>query len=243
MFFYLYKVTNILNNRFYIGVHKTKNLNDGYMGSGKLLNQAFKKYGKLNFRKEILEYFDTWEKALFKEKEIVDEKFILREDTYNIKLGGSGGFDYINKNRLNNSTEAIEKRKNTYKEGIESGRIIRKSYFGRKHTEETKKIIGEKRKKVIETHGHNKGMLGKKHTDDHRQKMSKYFTENAFFKGVTGDDHPAGNTSWYNDGIRNYRIKKDVQVDSNWKPGKIQKKYKSVASKRLQKALGNSSEG
>lgn len=54
LFHFLYKTTNILNNKFYIGVHTTDDLGDGYKGSGTTLNKAFKKYGKNNFNREIL---------------------------------------------------------------------------------------------------------------------------------------------------------------------------------------------
>ena len=96
-YYYLYKIINKLNNKIYVGVHKTDNLNDGYMGSGKILNRAIKKYGVENFKKDILIYFDTAEEMFIKEKEIVTDEFLLREDTYNLRRGGSGGFDYINK--------------------------------------------------------------------------------------------------------------------------------------------------
>ena len=59
--YYLYKITNLINNKFYIGVHSTEDINDGYMGSGKAIKAAEKKYGLNNFKKEILEYFDSIE--------------------------------------------------------------------------------------------------------------------------------------------------------------------------------------
>lgn len=96
MFYYLYKITNILNNKIYIGVHQTMNLNDGYFGSGLNLKRAIKKYGKEHFIKDILEYFNNEESMLAREKDVVDSQFINSTSTYNINEGGKGSFSYIN---------------------------------------------------------------------------------------------------------------------------------------------------
>ena len=85
---YFYKITNNLNGHFYYGVHNTNNLNDGYMGSGKRLHYAYKKYGIENFTKEILKYFNTTKEAFEYEAEVVNENLINNPSCYNIKLSG-----------------------------------------------------------------------------------------------------------------------------------------------------------
>ena len=87
---YFYKITNNLNGHFYYGVHNTNNLNDGYMGSGKRLHYAYKKYGIENFTKEILKYFNTTKEAFEYEAEVVNENLVKDNNCYNIKQGGEG---------------------------------------------------------------------------------------------------------------------------------------------------------
>ena len=92
MFYTIYKITNKIDGKYYIGKHQTKNLNDGYMGSGILIKRAIEKYGIDNFSKEILYSYSTEEEMNAKEKELV----VVSEETYNLCLGGHGGFGYIN---------------------------------------------------------------------------------------------------------------------------------------------------
>ena len=70
MFYTVYKTTNLLNNKIYIGLHETEDLNDSYLGSGILLKQAIKKYGSNNFKKEILFVYDNKIEMINKEKEL-----------------------------------------------------------------------------------------------------------------------------------------------------------------------------
>lgn len=111
MYYTVYKTTNRINGKCYVGKHQTRNLDDGYMGSGKLIKLAIKKYGIENFDKEILYVFDTEEEMNAKEAEIVTEEFC--KTSYNLCLGGQGGFSYINANvpeaRLRNSKKGSKR--------------------------------------------------------------------------------------------------------------------------------------
>jgi hypothetical protein len=91
IYYLIYKTTKLVTNKIYIGKHITSDLNDGYLGSGKWLINSIKKYGKENFKKDILFIFDNELDMNNKEIEIVNLEFILREDTYNLALGGNGG--------------------------------------------------------------------------------------------------------------------------------------------------------
>lgn len=97
MFFTIYKTINILSRKYYIGKHKTKNINDSYLGSGKAILNAIKRYGKENFRKEILFVFDNEVDMDNKEKELVTEEFINNVKNYNCGIGGKGGPHFKNK--------------------------------------------------------------------------------------------------------------------------------------------------
>ena len=87
---YLYKITNLLNGCYYYGVHSTDKLNDNYMGSGKRLRNAYKKYGINNFKKEILKFFYTIEECYEYEATVVNSDMIHDPKCYNIIEGGIG---------------------------------------------------------------------------------------------------------------------------------------------------------
>ena len=87
----VYKTTNLINGKIYIGVHSTNKLEDGYIGSGKIFKDALKKYGLDNFFREVLFDFETAEEAYAKEKEMVSKEFINESDNYNCKVGGEQG--------------------------------------------------------------------------------------------------------------------------------------------------------
>lgn len=102
MNYVIYKTTNLINGKIYIGKHQTKNLNDGYIGSGKLLKRAIKKYGLDQFKTEIVEICPTEAHMNLAEKIYV---VIDHEISYNLCPGGRGGFGYINMMKLGNPKE------------------------------------------------------------------------------------------------------------------------------------------
>lgn len=99
----VYKTTNLINSKIYIGVHKTINPDefDGYLGNGIWIHKpctfqksktafqrAVKKYGPSNFKRETLQIFDSEIEAYHLESKIVNNSFIRRSNTYNMVVGG-----------------------------------------------------------------------------------------------------------------------------------------------------------
>lgn len=87
---YIYKIVNKINNRWYIGKHNGTDPN--YMGSGKLLKQAYAKYGKENFEKIILEHCSSEQELNQQERYWIQTyKALSNPLSYNLIEGGTGG--------------------------------------------------------------------------------------------------------------------------------------------------------
>lgn len=91
MYYLLYEITNLVNGKTYIGQHTTENIDDGYMGSGKNILRAIKKYGKENFKKEILLYAKNEVALNFFERALVTPEFCALKTNYNLREGGGYG--------------------------------------------------------------------------------------------------------------------------------------------------------
>jgi len=85
---YLYKTTNLLNGKYYYGIHSTNNIEDNYLGSGKHIKYSIRKYGQENFKKEILEYFNTREELALAENLLITKDMLVNKQCMNIMYGG-----------------------------------------------------------------------------------------------------------------------------------------------------------
>lgn len=160
----IYKTINKINGKYYIG--KDEKNNPNYLGSGLLLNRAIYKYGRKNFEKTVLEICET--KEQLNEREI----FWITELSattfgYNIALGGSGGDTYTNNPNLSKIKEKFVGSNN--------------HFYGKKHSEKTKRKISESQK------GRKPWNEGKKgvYTEEYINKLSKIRKDK-----YSGKNHP-----------------------------------------------------
>lgn len=128
----VYKTTNLINNKKYIGVHGAIDVYDEYLGSGKLLKKAIEKYGKENFKKEILKVFPTARQAYEYEQYLVNDVVVEDPDFYNLCYGGS-------QQRM---TPKIKKKMSENRKGKCTGKD--NPMYGKTHTPEAKKKIASR---------------------------------------------------------------------------------------------------
>lgn len=197
MKYYLYKITNLVNERIYVGVHKTTNENDGYMGSGKILKAAIRKYGIENFKKDVLEEFDTAAAMFAREAEIVNQAFVDRPDVYNIKCGGQGGFDHINNN------VALRQAKNK-KARAKATETMMKLYGTTSHP--NARPVNSSRFKQMHANGQMTydNFKGRHHTSETKLKIS------AANKRRRGPGTSQFGTFWITDGTSNAKCRGDI---------------------------------
>lgn len=208
LFYTIYQITNILDGKIYIGKHQTNDLNDGYMGSGKLLRRAQLKHGIENFKKEILFQFDDEADMNAKEAEIVTEEFCLRADTYNLCSGGHGGFSYLN--RIKTDKERSDQGKKSGK--IHAEKLKTDLQYRSTHIRRSVKALSKARESYREKYPKS-AFFGRTHSEETRQKMSKS-------KNVGSSNSQFG-TMWITNGQENKKIKKDIDIiPEGWYKGR-----------------------
>lgn len=241
---YVYEITNNINGKKYIGKRSCDCPieEDNYMGSGKLLNKAKKKYGITNFSKKVLKICNSEEEAYENELlEIAKVEADTNPMYYNISFGGKGGIKGINV-----SKETIEKRriansgKNHFRYGKELTNEhklkISKAHKGMKHTKETcikmstsrkGRIISEETKKKI-----SDTEKGKEVSQETREKLSK-----ALKGKYTGDKHSNNKRVICIDDLKEFVSIKEASDYYNLQKGHIcsccKGKRKSTGKKRF----------
>lgn len=186
MFYTVYKVTNLVNGKSYVGKHQTTNLDDDYMGSGKLIIRAIKKYGIHNFKKAILFVFDNETDMNNKERELVT----ISESSYNLCDGGKGGWGYVNRTGLNVSdNQKTAARRLAPLVASKGGRASQKTL--------------QERKLGIYNRAIN-GFNGKTHTDEWKRNHSDVMKLKQ-----KGQGNSQYGTCWITNGIENKKIRKE----------------------------------
>lgn len=172
----IYKTTCRVTGKYYVGMHSTDNLADGYIGSGKRLWQSIRKHGVEHHFCEVLEHLPSREALRLREAELVNEQLLTDKQCMNLALGGEGDWQRVTKSRGHEATmrastagkaKLSELMKDpAFKEQFclavssaakRNGFGVGKSFTaeqaasafkGKSHTRETKRLIAEKSAKA-----------------------------------------------------------------------------------------------
>ena len=191
IYHYIYKTICLITKRYYIGMHSTNDLEDGYLGSGKRLRNSIRKYSKENHIKEILEYLPNRKLLIEREFEIVNNELIQDELCMNLMCGGTGG--YISKeNQIKRSIAGNKK----HLEKLKNDEKYKKDFCNKVKNGILKYLLT-----------HKNSMCGKKHSIESKTKMSN---------SHIGQKNSQFGTCWITKNKINKKIKKnDLQIYLN----------------------------
>lgn len=179
---YIYKTTCDVSGRYYVGMHSTNDLEDGYLGSGIRLRNSINYHGKDKHHLEILEFFDNREKLKVRESELVNEELLKDPMCMNLTIGGQGGSGpgelngFFGKRHTPETEAKVIKNLQRSQERFENDPVYRQKFINkmskglkdkwdrdghpwvdRKHTDETKKKMSNAGKKRV---GKNNSQYG-----------------------------------------------------------------------------------
>ena len=195
-------------------MHSTSNLDDGYIGSGHRIRRSIKKYGKENFKCEILEMLPDRNLLKQREKDIVNEELLNDSLCMNLVYGGGGGFI---------SPEGVKKGRKKTDEILEQryGKDFRKIIFENYRnnlTDFQKMELSNKIKEGQKKSGYDFGssFRGKKHSQETKDKIGKISSIKQ--KGKNNSQY---GTCWITNGKENRKIKKDSELPVGWIIGRV----------------------
>tara|TARA_R110000851_G_scaffold47424_1_gene115085 strand:- start:42050 stop:42682 length:633 start_codon:yes stop_codon:yes gene_type:complete len=200
---YLYKTTCDITNRYYVGMHSTSKLDDGYLGSGKRLRYSIRKHGADNHTKEILEYYNTRELLIEAEVKAITSDMIKDNDCMNLTEGGSGGHGarFLTKEQLSKGGKAAG---NIHKERLKTDEEFYQNQV-RIGTKSLKDYMD------LGKHNHNT-FEGKKHSEETKLKMSKPKNK--------GNANSQFGSCWITNDIENKKIMRGDDIPEGFRLGR-----------------------
>ena len=250
MYGYIYKITNLLNNKIYIGKHKYSKyeLDESYITSGIIINQSISKHGIENFNIELIDKASSLEELNQLEIFYIKEFNSKYPIGYNLTDGGDGarGIDSWNKGQTKESNELV--RLNT-----EKSKQTKMKKYGNAFGKLNKQLSEEHKQKIKETNKNQKPSEYCKYISSIRNKgthfynngsIEKKFKDNeciphGFVKGRLKNPFPdqtgkkkskdtiekikqsKSNIIWINNGKIEKMVKKDLPLPNGFKKGRI----------------------
>lgn len=208
LYHYIYKTVCKITNRFYIGMHSTSNLNDGYIGSGKRLWNSINKHGKENHSIEILEWHDSREDLKNREIELITEDLLKDPMCMNLKHGGTGG-------NIGKDGEIFGG------DGFKGSQLYWSDPINLSHRAAIASNTLKRRwkKGELDFTGDKNGFKGKSHTSDSKRLIGKINSE----KQKNSGNSQFGRL-WINDGTTNKKLSQSelpMYLERGWYRGRL----------------------
>lgn len=202
----IYKTTCLVTSKYYIGMHSTDDLADGYIGSGKRLWQSLRKHGIEQHHCEVLEHLPSREALRVREAELVDSLLLEDKLCMNIALGGHGSWDHVNlpiwQGKSNRKRSDVQRKVSA----IHHARLKHDEQYA----DQFKQCVSVGLRQRFAAHPHN--WVGKTHSDE----VKKLLSEQA--KARTANSS-TGNPWVYHEDLKQSKKVKADQLESYLQQG------------------------